>query len=102
MKSNICRTCAFWRVGASPSALTPVPDESASDIGVCEVMSPEVHIRPDGSVHAVQPPTHATRSCAMWEPGGGDDDPEHGGLPVPSNHEKIRTLFPVQPAPVAA
>lgn len=104
MKDSICRTCAFWRAGASPNALIPVPDDSDADTGVCEVMSPDVQIGRDGAVISVQPPTHATRSCAMWEPGDGNDGGgrRDGRDHTPSHRENIRNLFPVQPAPVAA
>ena len=67
------------------------------------MLAPEIHIRPDGGMLSIQPPTHATRSCAMWEADDDDgpDDGEWGPMTDPKR-SKIRNLFPIQPAPVAA
>ncbi|EQB03702.1 hypothetical protein L286_11825 [Sphingobium sp. HDIP04] len=56
-----------------------------------------------------QPETHRSRSCSDFSngdrrPDGGDDDgPDDGdGEPVPAPRSRVRQLFPITPAPIAA
>lgn len=104
MKAGKCASCLFWRRGASPNTEHAAPDDSDHELGACESMPPADWIMPNGTFVSRQPSTHATRSCAMWEPCDGDDGGgrRDGRDHTPSHRENIRNLFPVQPAPVAA
>lgn len=105
MMGQSCAECAFWRRGAPAMTDAAAPDDSVSDIGVCELGLPEIFVI-DGAPVFIQPVTHASRCCSQWFPVDGDDgsgdDPQPNPSPEP-DREKVRRLFPnPPPRPVAA
>ena len=102
LKRRSCFTCVFWRAGASPSADQAALDQSYDEMGACENIVPQVFIINEGPV-TLQPTTHATRCCAEWATDWPDDDPDDpdDGEPHPAP-SRVRNLFPIQPAPIAA
>ena len=107
---TICRNCRHWRQGVPSDMRQPALEDITSDVGACEI-GPASMFEMDGEWVAFQPIVHFSRSCAVFEPPiprGGDDydgdpadpDPDDGEpQPVPS---RVRNLFPIQPAPIAA
>ncbi len=112
MLIRCCATCAYWRAGAAPSMAVPARDDSHDDMGACENIVPKVVVINEGPT-TVQPTTHATRCCADWSSQWVDlgmdpddpDDPDDGEphpRPAPDPTSRVRNLFPIRPAPIAA
>lgn len=95
-RTHTCRTCYHWRQFAAPDTELGVPDTGPADLGVCEAEPPVVIFDKIGPLKSVQPATHATRSCALFEP-----HPDWGGDAQPPT-AKVRHLRPVSDLPPAA
>ncbi len=107
---GICANCLFWRQGVPSDMRLPAEEDRASDMGACEIATPHLFDR-DGELVPFQPVVHCSRSCGDFTPpegampfGGDDPDDDPDGPdgephPVPS---RVRQLFPIKPAPIAA
>ncbi|MFY9350514.1 MAG: hypothetical protein WBL20_19225 [Sphingobium sp.] len=97
---RLCANCYYWQPGAPSDMRLPIPAEQTGDIGACEIAFPTI-FKVDGEPVPFQPQTHATRSCAefrsAFDPGPDEDDD-----PPDPDVGRVRTLFPIQPAPLAA
>lgn len=104
MTSRTCASCRYWRAGAPSDMRLPVPAEANSDMGACEIVPPHL-FKVDGELVPFQPQVHATRGCANWQPRG-DFDPEDDEPDGPDDGEphpaRVRQLFPIHPALIAA
>ena len=102
-----CSSCGYWRPGASASTDIPARATPYEEMGVCENAIPMVFLINDGPV-TLQPMMHRSRCCADWAPIPDDDDPDDEGPDGPDDGEphpvtsRVRHLFPIKPAPIAA
>lgn len=105
----ICRNCRHWRQGVPSDMREPALEDISSDVGACE-MAPASMFEMNGQWVAFQPIVHFSRSCADFDqpqrdPDPDIDDPDGGGPDEGEPHpgpNRVRNLFPIRPAPVAA
>lgn len=95
-RTHTCRHCYHWRQFAGPDTEMAVPEIGPAEYGACEVDPPTVIFGAGSTPRSVQPATHATRSCAMFDP-----HPDWDGDDHPST-AKVRHLRPVSDLPPAA
>lgn len=65
-RRHTCKTCFYFRPGASADTSVPVTEESDTEVGACEYLSPSAISSATGLMISAgcQPAVHATRSCS--------------------------------------